>query len=124
MAPCRLSVSQCRAAQRDFGSRERHAAPGGAIVVQDYSVTGSLAAEVVWTLVCWLVIIPLSWLTSCRTRLYHYLWRSVRRFDSVPSFVDRLCAARFTDVEVRTARGWQRGILHTFRARTPAMACS
>ena len=98
--------------------------PGGAIVVQDYSVTGSLAAEVVWTLVCWLVIIPLSWLTSCRTRLYHYLWRSVRRFDSVPSFVDRLCAARFTDVEVRTARGWQRGILHTFRARKPAMACS
>ncbi len=93
--------------------------PGGTLVVQDYSVTGSLHAEFVWTLMCWLVIIPLSWLTSRRTRLYRYLWRSVRGFDSVPNFVDRLCAVGFTEVEVRTARGWQRGILHTFLARKP-----
>jgi hypothetical protein len=70
--------------------------------------------------VCWLVIIPLGWLTSRRTRLYRYLWRSVRSFDSVQTFVDRLYGAGFVDVEVRTAPGWQRGILHTFRARKPA----
>jgi ubiquinone/menaquinone biosynthesis C-methylase UbiE len=74
----------------------------------------------VWTLACWLVIIPLGWLTSRRTRLYRYLWRSVRSFDSIQTFVDRLYRAGFSDVEVRTASGWQRGILHTFRARKAA----
>jgi ubiquinone/menaquinone biosynthesis C-methylase UbiE len=93
--------------------------PGGTLVVQEYSVTGTRPAELVWTLVCWLVVIPLSWLTSRRTELYRYLWRSVRQFDSVQTFVDRLYRAGFTDVEVRTVRGWQRGILHTFRARRP-----
>lgn len=93
--------------------------PGGVLVVQEYSVAQSRAADLVWSLVCWLVVIPLSWLTSRQTRLYRYLWRSVRRFDSVQVFVDRLYAAGFVDVEVQTVPGWQRGILHTFRARTP-----
>jgi ubiquinone/menaquinone biosynthesis C-methylase UbiE len=98
--------------------------PAGVLVVQEYSVAGSRLAGLVWTLVCWLIVIPLSWLTLRQTRLYRYLWASVRRFESVPAFVDRLYAAGFTDIEVRTARGWQHGILHTFRARragdTPA----
>jgi ubiquinone/menaquinone biosynthesis C-methylase UbiE len=93
--------------------------PGGVLVVQDYSVAGSRAALAVWTLVCWLVVIPLSWLVLRQTRLYRYLWSSVRDFDSVQVFVDRLYAAGFVDVEVRTASGWQRGILHTIRARRP-----
>jgi len=93
--------------------------PGGRLVVQEYSVRGSRLAELIWTLVCWLVIIPLSWLTSRRTKLYRYLWRSARGFDSVQTFVDRLYSAGFTKVEVRAARGWQRGILHTFRAAKP-----
>jgi ubiquinone/menaquinone biosynthesis C-methylase UbiE len=93
--------------------------PGGALVVQEYSVAGSRLARLVWTLVCWLVVIPLSWLTLHRTRLYLYLWSSVRSFESVHQFVDRLYAAGFVDVEIRTALGWQRGILHTFRARRP-----
>jgi hypothetical protein len=87
--------------------------------VQEYSVAGSRLARLVWTLVCWLVVIPLSWLTLHRTRLYRYLWSSVRSFESVHQFVDRLYAAGFVDVEIRTALGWQRGILHTFRARRP-----
>jgi ubiquinone/menaquinone biosynthesis C-methylase UbiE len=91
--------------------------PGGVLVVQEYSVAGDRLAGLVWTLVCWLVVIPLSWLTLRRTRLYRYLWSSVRSFESVQAFVDRLYAAGFVDVEVRTARGWQRCILHTFRAR-------
>ena len=67
-------------------------------------------------------MIPLSWLTSRRTRLYRYLWRSVLGFDSVGAFADRLYAAGFCEVEFRTAPGWQRGILHTFRARKPVAA--
>jgi ubiquinone/menaquinone biosynthesis C-methylase UbiE len=93
--------------------------PGGALVVQEYSVAHSRLADLVWSLVCWLVVIPLSWVTSRQTRLYRYLWRSVRGFDSVQEFTDRLYRAGFVDVEVRTAPGWQRGILHTFRARKP-----
>jgi ubiquinone/menaquinone biosynthesis C-methylase UbiE len=93
--------------------------PGGALVVQEYSVAHSRTADLVWSLVCWLVVIPLSWLTSRQTRLYRYLWHSVRGFDAVQVFVDRLYRAGYVDVEVRTAAGWQRGILHTFRARKP-----
>ena len=93
----------------------------GVLVVQEYSVAGSgLWGQLVWSAVCWLAIIPLGLLTSRRTRLYRYLWRSVLRFDSVQTFVDRLYGAGFVDVEVRTVPGWQRGILHTFRARKPA----
>jgi ubiquinone/menaquinone biosynthesis C-methylase UbiE len=94
-------------------------ADDGALVVQEYSIAGSRRARLVWAAVCWLVIVPLGWLTSRRTRLYRYLWRSVRSFDSVQMFVDRLYRAGFVDVEVRTMPGWQRGILHTFRARKP-----
>ncbi len=93
---------------------------GGTLVVQEYSVAGSPLASAVWTLVSWSVVIPLSWLTTRQTRLYRYLWRSVQRFDSVQTFTDRLHAAGFVDVEVRTVPGWQQGILHTFRARKPA----
>jgi ubiquinone/menaquinone biosynthesis C-methylase UbiE len=93
--------------------------PGGVLVVQEYSVAHSRLADLVWSLVCWLVVIPLSWVTSRQTRLYRYLWRSVRGFDSVQVFADRLYRMGFRDVEVRTAPGWQRGILHTFRAHKP-----
>lgn len=92
-------------------------ADDGTLVVQEYSVAGRPPAELIWTLVCWLVVIPLSLVTSGRTLLYRYLWQSVRSFDSVQVFVDRLYRAGFTDVEVRTVPGWQDGILHTFRAR-------
>ena len=92
----------------------------GTFVVQEYSVSESSLAALVWSLVCWAVVIPLSWVASRQTRLYRYLWRSVLRFDSVQGFVDRLYGAGFVDVEVRTVPGWQRGILHTFRARKPA----
>ena len=96
--------------------------PDGVLVVQEYSVAQSRSADLIWSLVCWLVVIPLSWVTSRQTRLYRYLWRSVREFDPVQTFVDRLYRAGFVDVEVRTAPGWQQGILHTFRARKPALA--
>lgn len=96
--------------------------PGGALVTQEYSVQGSRHAPSIWTAVCWLVVIPLALLTSGQTSLYRYLWRSVRAFDSVHVFTDRLQKAGFVDVEVRTVPGWQRNILHTFRARKPELA--
>ena len=96
---------------------------GGVLVVQEYSIAGSRRwVHALWSAVCWLVVIPLGWLTSRRTRLYRYLWRSVRSFDSIQTFVDRLYRAGFVDVEVRTVPGWQRGILHTLRARKPSAA--
>lgn len=94
--------------------------PNGVLVTQEYSVAGSPDAQSLWNAVCWLVVIPLSWITAGDTKLYRYLWRSVRAFDSVVQFTDRLQAAGFVDVEVRTVPGWQRGILHTFRARKPS----
>ena len=94
-------------------------APGGVLVAQEYSVKGSRHAPAVWSAVCWLVVIPLAWVTSRRTSLYRYLWHSVRAFDSVAEFSERLHQAGFVDVEVQTVRGWQAEILHTFRARRP-----
>jgi ubiquinone/menaquinone biosynthesis C-methylase UbiE len=109
-------------ADRDGALRAAHAAlrPGGGLVVQDYSVAGRTVPTLVWSLVCWLVVVPLALLTSGRATLYRYLWRSVIDFDSVAEFAARLRRAGFDDVEVRTVRGWQRGILHTFSARRGA----
>lgn len=93
--------------------------PGGWLVIQEYSVAGRRVAGLVWTLVCWLVVIPLSWLVRGSPRLYRYLWRSVRAFDSTKVVRTRLEAAGFTDIEQFAVAGWQRGILHTFLARRP-----
>lgn len=92
----------------------------GTLVIQEYSVAGSARSRLIWTVVCWMVVIPLSLATSGQTRLYRYLWRSVLDFDSVQQLVDRLYGAGFVDVEVRSVPGWQRGILHTLRARKRA----
>ncbi|HEY5482729.1 MAG TPA: class I SAM-dependent methyltransferase [Propionibacteriaceae bacterium] len=94
-------------------------APGGWLVVQEYSVAGDAKARLIWDAVCRAVIIPLGVLLDRNHDLYHYLWRSVIDFDSVPEFADRLLGAGFEDVAHRTATGWQQGILHTFVARKP-----
>jgi ubiquinone/menaquinone biosynthesis C-methylase UbiE len=110
-------------ADRDVVLRDVHdlLAPGGVLVTQEYSVAGSRSAQAVWTAVCWSVVIPLALVTAADTSLYRYLWRSVQAFDSVGAFTDRLHRAGFVDVEVRTVPGWQRGILHTFRAHRPGL---
>ncbi|GAB2477936.1 class I SAM-dependent methyltransferase [Jatrophihabitans fulvus] len=94
-------------------------APGGTLVTQEYSVAGSRRSQLLWTIVCWLIVIPLSLVFGRRTTLYRYLWRSVLRFDSVARFEQRLRRAGFTDIEVATVGGWQKGILHTITARLP-----
>jgi ubiquinone/menaquinone biosynthesis C-methylase UbiE len=93
--------------------------PGGWLVVQEYSVAGRRRASIVWTLVCWLVVVPLAFVLRARPCLYVYLWRSVREFDSTDAFSARLAAAGFTDLVRLDVDGWQRGILHTWVAQRP-----
>lgn len=94
-------------------------APGGWLVVQEYSVAGRRRASVIWTLVCWLIVVPLAWVVRGFPHLYVYLWRSVRDFDSTDRFQARLRTAGFTEIRRLDVSGWQRGILHTFVARRP-----
>jgi ubiquinone/menaquinone biosynthesis C-methylase UbiE len=91
--------------------------PGGVLALLDYSVRGRPVSTAVWSAMCWGVIIPLGWLTSRRTRLYRYLWRSVLDMDSTVQLEDRLRLAGFVDVTTIHARGWQRGIVHTVLGR-------
>lgn len=100
-----------------LGSLHDVLAPGGSLVIHEYSVRGRWAAALVWTAVCWLVVVPLGFLTSRRTRLYRYLWRSVMQMDSIEELSARLGRSGFVDVQTRTVRGWQRHIIHTVRAR-------
>ena len=93
--------------------------PGGWLVVQEYSVAGRRRAGIVWSLVCWLVVVPLAFVLRARPGLYVYLWRSVRGFDGTDAFSARLAAAGFTDLVRLEVDGWQRGILHTWVARRP-----
>lgn len=93
--------------------------PGGWLVAQEYSVAGDRDARLRWDVISHALILPLGTLVDRNPAIYRYLWRSVVDFDAVPVFAGRLAAAGFTDVAHRSARGWQRGILHTFVARKP-----
>ena len=74
-------------------------------------------SEAVWTAVCRGVVVPLGWLTSRRTRLYHYLWRSVMDMDSVETVMRRMVDAGFEDVRTRSvARLAERDHPHVPRA--------
>lgn len=94
----------------------RQLRPGGWLVVQEYSVAGRRWASLVWTLVSWLIVIPLATLLRARPGLYRYLWRSVRAFDSTDRFLARLRIAGFDHVTHLDVGGWQHGILHIFLA--------
>jgi ubiquinone/menaquinone biosynthesis C-methylase UbiE len=94
--------------------------PGGVLVVHDYAPRDGLAARLVWHAVCWAVIIPAGRLATGDAGLYRYLWRSALEFDGARGFADRLRRAGFTGVRARTVTGWQRGIVHCFRAHRPS----
>ena len=102
-----------------LGSLGQLLAPGGVLVIHEYSVKGHRLATAIWTAICWLVVVPLGWLTSRRTRLYRYLWRSVMDMDSTAQLMARLQRAGFEDVRTQTVRGWQHNIIHTVHARRP-----
>lgn len=110
-------------AERDgvLAALAEHLAPGGVLAIQDYTVAGDRRARAVWDAVCWGVVIPLAAIVQRDTRLYRYLWRSVRQMEPVTAWCTRLDAAGFTVREVHHGEGWQRGILHTVIAqRSPS----
>jgi len=91
--------------------------PGGTIVFHEYSVADSRWGRAIWEMVCRGVIIPGGWITAPGSDLYTYLYQSVVDFDGVEAFEARLRRSGFVDVETLPMAGWQRGILHSFRAR-------
>lgn len=109
------------AAERDGVLRAIHdqVRPGGWIALHDYHVAGDRRAERTWTAVCRGVVTPLSAVVRGNPEIYRYLWRSVLDNESTTSLSERLGRAGFVDVTWTTARGWQRGILHTVLARRP-----
>ena len=92
--------------------------PGAPIAVHDYSLRDA-RARAVWTAVCWSVIIPAGTLTTRRTALWRYLWRSALAFDGPSELAARMRAAGFGPVLRSSARGWQRGVAHTFLSHRP-----
>ncbi|MGH3669897.1 MAG: class I SAM-dependent methyltransferase, partial [Pseudonocardiaceae bacterium] len=50
-------------------------APGAPLTVHDYALNGRTLSRVVWTAVCWSVIIPAGKVVTGRAGLYRYLWR-------------------------------------------------
>ena len=93
--------------------------PGAPLAVHEYSVRDSVRSRIVWTAVCWSVIIPMGGIRTGSTDLYRYLWRSVLAFDGVRALTERLGRAGFDDVRVQTVPGWQQHIVHTFLGRRP-----
>ena len=93
--------------------------PGAPLAVHEYSVRDSTRSAVVWTLVCWTIIIPLGRLRSGGSGLYRYLGRRVLRFEGVATLAQRLRDAGFADVRCQTFPGWQQNIVHTVLGRRP-----
>lgn len=87
--------------------------PGGAFVVHDYSVAGSVRARATWAAVCHGIIIPLAVVKRSDVPLHRYLYTSVRDFDSVEQVCARLQSAGLVDVRHRSYPGWQDGVVHT-----------
>lgn len=93
--------------------------PGAGLAVHEYSVRGRTSARLVWSAVCWGVIIPAGRVATGRADLYRYLWRSVLDFDSTAGIQQRMREAGFTGVRRHRMTGWQRGIVHTFLGHRP-----
>lgn len=93
--------------------------PGSSIAFHEYSVKQSLRARIVWTLVCWAIIIPLGYAATRDLTLYKHLWRSVASFDGVREYSRRMQRAGFTGVSNETMTGWQNGVVHTFLGARP-----
>lgn len=88
--------------------------PGGVTVIHEYSVAGSAQARAIWSAVCHGVIIPLARIKRSDVPLHHYLYRSVRDFDTVARVQERMISAGLAGVRHLDHHGWQRGLVHTF----------
>lgn len=88
--------------------------PETPLVLHDYSVSESRAAQLKWTIVCFAFVIPLATATGAKTGLFTYLWRSVMDNDATATVLQRLVRAGFGRPKISTARGWHRRVLHTY----------
>lgn len=102
---------------RCLGNLRALLAPGGTLCLHEYSVRDSRRARLTWNAVSLGIIIPGGLLTAPRSPIYRYLRESVRQFDGVSALEQRLRRAGFSGVQTLPMDGWQRGVLHTFRAR-------
>lgn len=93
-------------------------APGGRLVLHEYSVRDSAVSTAVWTALC-SVIVPAGWAVTGDRSLYTYLWRSVVRFDGASALRDRLRRNGFVGVSSTPSRGLQLGVVHTFLGHAP-----
>lgn len=94
--------------------------PGGAVVIHDYSVAGSVRAQAIWAAVCHGIIIPLAVAKRSDVPLHRYLYTSVRDFDSVQTICHRLQGEGLVDVRHRSYPGWQNGLVHTVVGSSPS----
>lgn len=92
-------------------------APGGRLVLHEYSVADSRRSQWVWNGVTFGVVIPLGLVVTGSSTIFRYLRRSVLEFDGVQALCGRLARAGFEDVKVLPMDGWQRGVVHSFVAR-------
>jgi ubiquinone/menaquinone biosynthesis C-methylase UbiE len=92
-------------------------APGAPLAIHDYALDGRARSRVIWTAVCWTVIIPAGRVVTGRASLYRYLWRSGLRFDTVDALAQRLRGHGLDEASIATMPGWERGIVHTVVTR-------
>lgn len=107
-------------ADRCLGNVLALLSPGGTICFHEYSVRDSALRRFIWNVVIVGIVYPLAWLATGSTDIFRYLRGSVLEFDGKQAFMERLRRAGFSDVEALPMGGWQRGILHTFRAKRAA----
>jgi ubiquinone/menaquinone biosynthesis C-methylase UbiE len=93
--------------------------PGGTLCLHEYSVADSARSRLVWNAVSLGIVVPLALVVTGSTAIFRYLRRSVLEFDGVRALEARLAREGFVEVETLPMDGWQRGIVHTFRARAP-----
>ncbi len=93
--------------------------PRGTLCLHEYSVRDSLRSKTIWNAVNLGVIWPCGLLTSPKSDIYRYLWKSVMEFDGVRELEGRLRSMGYTDVHSKTMDGWQKDIVHSFLATAP-----
>ncbi|GAA1842870.1 hypothetical protein GCM10009836_22830 [Pseudonocardia ailaonensis] len=96
--------------------------PGAPVAIQEMAVRGSLRLRLLWTLACFLYLIPLGRIQARAKGLTRHLWRSVMEFESADEFKERMRAAGFEDVRKQTMSGWQQHLTYTFLGRAPERA--
>ncbi|RNL85308.1 class I SAM-dependent methyltransferase [Halostreptopolyspora alba] len=93
--------------------------PGGRVALHEYSVADSASAGLLWSAVCWGVVIPAGRVLTGRSDLFRYLWSSVREFDGRARLLRRMRDGGLEAVGCAPLPGWWYGITHTFVGRRP-----